>query len=301
LDPEQGFAASANQHPVDETYPYWLGTDWPNVDRASRINEMLSIWQKVELKDMIAAQTDVHNAHARRVLPVMLRAIARDTLEGPAYSAYDYLSNWNFQHDPDIIATRVFTYWWWWMERGLWEDDAERQDPPLAWISRDVIEDLLLRRGGSHFWDDLRTEDVVETRSMILARSFVLALDDLTKSFGELGSQWAVGYSRGTDLGHMGRIPGFGRTGLKTGGTSTTVNSIRKSYGPSWRMIVSLEEPIQAWGGLPGGQSGHPGSMYYDRDVDAWVAGEYRELLFLNSPDDQSDRIAGRSVMESGP
>jgi penicillin amidase len=262
---------------------------------------MLSTWQNVELKDMIAAQTDVHNAHARRVLPVMLRFIARDTLEGTAYSAYDHLSNWSFQHEPDAIAARIFTYWWWWMAQGLWQDDAQSQDPPLAWISRDVMEELLLHHPNSPHWDDLQTPDVIETRGMILARSFLSAIEDLTESFGELGDRWAVGNSRGTNLRHVGRIPGFGRTGLKTGGTSTTVNSIRRNYGPSWRMIVSLEEPIQAWGGLPGGQSGSPGSEFYDRDVDAWVAGKYRELLFLNSPDDQGERITVRTRLESEP
>ncbi|MDX1470387.1 MAG: penicillin acylase family protein [Flavobacteriaceae bacterium] len=30
----------------------------------------------------------------------------------------------------------------------------------------------------------------------------------------------------------------------------------------------------------PGGQSGNPGSKYYDNFIDSWAEGEYLELLF---------------------
>jgi penicillin amidase len=49
-------------------------------------------------------------------------------------------------------------------------------------------------------------------------------------------------------------------------------------------MIVELKTPVKAWGGYPGGQSGNPGSPYFDNMVDAWAAGDYYELLFLKDP-----------------
>ena len=32
----------------------------------------------------------------------------------------------------------------------------------------------------------------------------------------------------------------------------------------------------------PGGQSGNPGSKYYDTFVDTWAAGKYYPLLFVD-------------------
>jgi penicillin amidase len=51
-------------------------------------------------------------------------------------------------------------------------------------------------------------------------------------------------------------------------------------------MIVQLGPEIQAWGVYPGGQSGDPGSPYYDNMIEHWRTGEYYKLNFLKGPDD---------------
>ena len=56
-------------------------------------------------------------------------------------------------------------------------------------------------------------------------------------------------------------------------------------------MIVSLEPEIKAWGVYPGGQSGNPGSPYYDGFVDTWIEGELDELLFLKTMDVSHHRV----------
>jgi penicillin amidase len=61
-------------------------------------------------------------------------------------------------------------------------------------------------------------------------------------------------------------------------------------------MVVALGEKPEAWGVYPGGQSGHPGSAHYDDFVDDWVRGEAYRLLFLDSSEDRSDRLAGRAI-----
>ena len=46
-------------------------------------------------------------------------------------------------------------------------------------------------------------------------------------------------------------------------------------------MIVSMEPGnIEAWGVYPGGQSGNPGSPYYDNWVPIWESGNYNKLQF---------------------
>jgi penicillin amidase len=62
-------------------------------------------------------------------------------------------------------------------------------------------------------------------------------------------------------------------------------------------MVVELGPEIRAWGIFPGGQSGNPGSRFYDDMVDGWLAGKPDELLFLKSADEPNPGIVARTVM----
>ncbi|MCB0526440.1 MAG: penicillin acylase family protein, partial [Saprospiraceae bacterium] len=53
----------------------------------------------------------------------------------------------------------------------------------------------------------------------------------------------------------------------------------------------------KAVGVFPGGQSGNPGSKWYDNMVESWANGEYYDLLFLKSADQQSDRVMGQQTI----
>ena len=63
------------------------------------------------------------------------------------------------------------------------------------------------------------------------------------------------------------------------------VNATSTTHGPSWRMVVELGPELTAWGLVPGGQSGNPGSKHYDDQLDTWAEGKYFKLHFL-SPDE---------------
>src|SRR5690606_33454226 len=81
----------------------------------------------------------------------------------------------------------------------------------------------------------------------------------------------------------------FGKQGLQVGGWNNTINAITTSHGPSWRMIVHLTDPVEAYGIYPGGQSGNPGSRFYDNFIDDWAAGKYYKIWFMQ-PEEVSDK-----------
>ena len=83
----------------------------------------------------------------------------------------------------------------------------------------------------------------------------------------------------------------FSRFNLPIGGNGGIVNATSRNHGPSWRMIVEMSETPKTWAIYPGGQSGNPGSKFYDNMIDRWAAGEYFEALFMKSPDQSTDRI----------
>ena len=59
----------------------------------------------------------------------------------------------------------------------------------------------------------------------------------------------------------------FARRGLNIGGYGNIINAVTHSHGPSWRMIVQLSTPTEAYGVYPGGQNGNPGSKFYDNMI----------------------------------
>ena len=140
------------------------------------------------------------------------------------------------------------------------------------------------------------TKNKVETAAEILNNSFKAAVDSLVKRNGALGEKWQWWQIKATGVRHL--IPGMdalSRLNIKTGGGPRIVNATGGGHGPSWRMIVQLgKEGPKAFGLYPGGQSGNPGSKFYDNMIDKWANGELNELLYLRSKDDKSSRIVKR-------
>jgi penicillin amidase len=56
-------------------------------------------------------------------------------------------------------------------------------------------------------------------------------------------------------------------------------------------MIVQLTDKTEAYGIYPGGQSGNPGSPYYDTFVDRWAGGAYLPLWVMGSDETMDKRV----------
>ena len=63
-------------------------------------------------------------------------------------------------------------------------------------------------------------------------------------------------------------------------------------------MVVSMTSPIQAKVVYPGGQSGNPGSPYYDNMVDTWVSGEYYDANFVKNASDLGEKALYRETFK---
>jgi len=85
-------------------------------------------------------------------------------------------------------------------------------------------------------------------------------------------------------------LPGFSRMHLPIGGGAKIINATKETHGPSWRVIVHMTDKTEAWGVYPGGQSGNPGSKYYDQFEDQWAKGGYNALWLMTANDKQSPK-----------
>lgn len=282
INPPRGFVSTANQFPVSESYPYYLGDDFAPYERGLRINEQLREMDSITVEEMRRLQLDTYSYHAARLLPVFLDAIATtgaDLTESRS-RALGYLEDWNCMNDGELIAPSLFRYWWLELEDAIWNDEYNT-DFPMRLPARDRTAEMIMDEPGAPWYDNIETEEQ-ETRNDLIRQSFHAAFERLEEEFGPPGDNWKWGIVNNTNLNHIAQIPGLGVQNVFTGGGTESVNAIRGGHGPSWRMIVELKpDGVEGYGVYPGGQSGNPGSPLYDNLVEPWRTGEQFKLNFL--------------------
>lgn len=279
VNPERGFVSSANQHPTDDSYPYYLGRFFASHERGARINEVLSEAEKVTPYDMMRLHMDNVNLHARRALPVLLEHIGTGTLEADNPELLDVLRDWNFSMDESLTAPTIFSAFWRNVMRETWYDMyQDEENRPLRYPSNARTLELMIDEPGSaHF-----QKDGQDGLPDLITTAWNKAISGLFERW-EDPADWLWWKSNNANIPHLSRIAQFGRSTIQTGGYSLAVNATRGTHGPSWRMVVSLEDEVQAWAVYPGGQSGDPGSIYYDNFIDVWAEGAYYPLLFFRN------------------
>ncbi len=297
LNPPRGFVSSANQFSADTTYPYYLNWEFAYSSRGRRINERLTAMQRATPDSLRMLQNDNFSVQARDVLPSMLSYVSQNQLSGEQMQVYQAITNWDKQNNPDAIGATVFTLWWQYFSNKLWDEFDASQPKPLRIPSRDRTVQLLLTEPQSQ-WIDHRKTRQKETLADLVTQSFRATADTLAAKRGTLGENWRWAAYKSTRINHLSRgIPAFSRYDLPIGGGSGIVNATTGANGPSWRMVVALGPTPRAYGLYPGGQSGNPGSFYYDNMVDIWAKGELPELVFLRRPDDKNAKIMSRWTM----
>ncbi|MGV3502136.1 MAG: penicillin acylase family protein [Adhaeribacter sp.] len=286
INPARGFVSSANQFPTGPEYPYYLNWEFESPERGMRINQRLAAMQRVTVDSMRALQNDNFNLHAQTVLPLMLNQVQARDLDKSQQQALNLLSAWHYRNEAREIAPTVFELWWTLLARAIWDDEFGSADNlPRRYPGRDRTIRLLQQQEKGPWLDNVQTPGK-ETRQQLVQAAFVSTVDSLRRLHGPLGSAWTWSRHKATSLQHLARVPAFSKTNLEMGGGRGIVNATSERHGPSWRMVVALGPQVKAYGIYPGGQSGNPGSFYYDNMVEFWRQGQLKELVYLASTQD---------------
>jgi penicillin amidase len=291
LNPAQGFIQSANQRAVDPTYPYFIPGNYI-VPRGITIHNRLSALQQVTPQQMMGLQNNDDNSLAADAVHLLLRTVETGKLDGKATSYLDELRGWNFHADADSRATTIYQAWLDSLEKTVWDDEFARIREPQVRPDEQTLVELLLRDSASRFIDNINTPSV-ETLADAMTSSFAAAAKALAVEEGVNGLVWWK--HKQPVIMHLLRtsLMPFAREGIRAGGSSATPNAITKTHGPSWRMIVQLTSETEAYGIYPGGQSGNPGSRFYDNFIDDWTAGRYYRLWVMKASEGGDKRVLG--------
>jgi penicillin amidase len=286
-NPESGFVGSANQRSTDGAYPYPYFGFFDDY-RGRYLNRRLSEMENITVDDMKALQLDNYTILAEDALPVLLGLLDSASLTPDQRNVVEELSGWNYRFDADQTAPVVFFEWFERVVSRTWDECREVADTrpipkPDEWVTIRFLKEFPELR----FFDILETQER-ETAEDIVTQSFHAVYEELEAALRE-GTQWGTYVER--QIPHLARIPAFSYRNMVTGGFRESLNSIKPSNGPSWRMIVELGPEPTAWGVYPGGQSGNPGSHHYQQMVDTWVRGDYYPLKLMSDKNDHPESV----------
>lgn len=293
-NPERGFVSSANQHPVDESYPYFVFNDGYETYRNRVINDFFNSKDKFGIQDFKDLHNNNYNLKASELMPYMLKTMDISNLTAEEKELYDIAKAWQYNNDMNEIGPSIWRAWYGILYNMVWDEfDVEDTAIDAPFTYQTIY--LLKTKGDDAFMDIIDTPEK-ETAKDLFKLSFseaVVKLNDFKAKNGSL--EW-VNY-KATYVGHLLQaLPAFSRFDVPIGGGRNIVNATSENWGPSWRMIVEMTSPPTALGIYPGGQSGNPGSKYYDNFINDWAAGKYHSLNFLQN-DTATDAIIGTQTL----
>lgn len=294
-NPERGFVSSANQHPVDENYPYFVFNDGYETYRNRVINNFFNSKEKFSVEDFKSLHNNNYNLKASELVPYMFEHMDASSLTENEKAIYDEVKAWKFNNDIDEVGPSIWRQWYGKLYNLLWDEFDSEETALMSPYTYQTIH--LLKTNGNHeFMDIIETEDKVETAKDLFLLAFKEAALRLQEIKTEKGNYNWLTY-KATYAGHLLQgLPAFSRFNIPIGGDRNIVNATSENHGPSWRMIVEMTSPPTAIGIYPGGQSGNPGSKYYDNFIDDWAEGNYHSFNFLQS-DDHTEGIIGTQTL----
>ncbi len=290
LNPAEGFVVTANQAVTGPDYPYLLTADPDLGYRSQRIRELLTEriagGARLDLADMEEIQADTRNPAAAVLVPYLLRQLMTSEYYADGQRL---LVDWDGTQPADSAAAAYFNAVWRNLLELTFHDEMAEElwpDGGARWVA---VVDNLLREPDSPWWDDARTEGVIEDRDAILTSALQQARDDLTRTLGVSPRTWSWGRLHQLRLEHatvgqsdLAPVRALLNRGpFPVGGGSAAVDATAwyapEGYtvdsAPSMRMVVDLDDLDRSrWVNLTGA-SGHPASPHYRDQVETWAAG----------------------------
>ena len=247
---------------------------------------------------MIRLQNDNYNNKAAESLPVFLQHLDSSQFNNSEKKAWQILRSWDLYNNIDSEGASYYEAWWNALQPMIWDEmdsaHVALQDPTTF-----TTINLIKTQPAFSFFDMVATPEI-ETATDLLRKSFSQGVVNIEawKTKNGKQPQWAA-YKDGY-IGHLLRQEALSYHILH-GGNRAIVNAHTRTHGPSWRMVVSLEKSgLKAWGVYPGGQSGNPGSPYYNNMIEPWTKAQYFTLHFTTTPEQLSGFLCSTTQLSPG-
>jgi penicillin amidase len=296
-NPEKGWIATANNQ-IMEDYYYYLSELWEPPFRIERISQLIEANDQLNVQIMQNIQIDRLNLLAKEVLPILLSDLqSSHMVDKNKEDALILLQNWNYEMNIEEIAPTIYEVLQNFLIKNIFQDELGSDlfniftDLPNFYLR--IFHQVV--NGSSSLWFDNVSTAAQENRGDIVADSFDDAWQYLKRILGEDLEDWRWGRLNKIHLEHvLGRVTLtrhiFNRGPYPFSGSGSTVNVGIYQYnvpyqvtgGASFRFLVDWQDKQHYYSILPGGNSGHFLSEYYDNQLDDWLLGRLKRVNLVD-------------------
>lgn len=294
LNPERGFVESANQQSTNSTYPHYYSGKFDN-SRGRRIVQVLSENKKFDIADMINLQNDVHSLKANDVINALKSVVAKES-KITTHPIYQALDSWDRNYRATAKEPVIFDLFMETINELVFEEfeTLRLKKMPVKDPEFIALANLMNSDTANVIWDNTASEHKETATDIIL-----IALNKTATKIEdwEKHNNTKLTYAQFYPHGVRHLVPAFtafSHLNLPLSGNGSAPNAISTrqkngrvtTAGPSWRMVIHLTNATEAYAVYPGGQSGNPGSPYYDNQLNTWQSGK---LYKVQAPRNQTD------------
>ena len=275
-NPERGFSGTANAMSLPDDYPietYKVGFEWSAPWRYRRLWEVLEADDEHSMEDSLALQRDYESVFARSVLaqvPVLLwRKAAPSQL----------LADWDHKLTTESAAAALWNVWYYrHLGPALGETLSKDSDAASPKIDTQTVLEMLKTEQGQSIASNTLDAAWNETKDLLGDEPSNWQWGDLHKiKFSHPLLSLASG-----ELKTQMTIPEYPRGGSEntTNNTGYNPDNFLVRSGASFRMVLDVGNWDEAKMTNAPGQSGNPGSPYYDNLLKNWATNSHLPMVY---------------------
>ncbi|QXP52905.1 penicillin acylase family protein [Cellulophaga sp. HaHa_2_1] len=294
INPPWNYVYSANNQPdsiLGKIYPgYYLPEN-----RAKRITQLIDAkndWSKHDVAKMI---TDVTSSIDPAIVNNLIEELNPKEFSKKQLEVIEKLKHWKGEATLESVESTIYHRWIYFFIKNTFADELSDAQFTLFlgthFFKRTIAP--MAEKNESVWWDDITTAEM-ETKSVIVNRSFQQAYAALEQSFGVDTQEWTWNKVHSIEHPHpIGQVEAlrkyFNVGPYEINGTREVINNLSFAYtedglykvlsGPSTRRIIDFSDVENSISILPTGQSGNILSNHYQDQAKMYVNGEFRKMM----------------------
>ena len=290
-NPRRKFIATANNNTLSRNETRAIGFDWATDHRVNRIRQALSDADEHTIEDSQKLQTDYVSLAAQEFVPLLANV---DASKDKRVRAVKLLRDWETRLHKDSPSAAIYSVWMEKLRDAVFKPHVSEELWPRARRMVDLPTLLKALRD--------RRSKICNAACQQNApwEALDAAIAELEERLGPDMNRWRWGMLRQAEFRHAlansaERASLFNRGPVERGGDGTTLNAAggpnyRQTSGASFRQILDTSDWDKSVATNVPGESGQPGSPFYDNLLPLWARDQYFPLVYSRAAVEKSTK-----------
>ncbi|MDG1397980.1 MAG: penicillin acylase family protein [Polaribacter sp.] len=307
INPKWNYVYSANHQPDSVRGKLYPGYYQPE-NRSKRIVNLIKDKNDFTKQEVAEMLYDVTSSADHNIARDLLQSVDKNELNSSEKQAYEILQNWEGAYLKSSLAPTIYNRFLFEFLQNTYKDElGEAFDLFVNSQLQDQVLRTQIDRKKSVWWDDISTENIVETKVEIVLKSYKNAIAFLQNQLGANVESWTWNRVISVEYEHaIGKAGGLLRDFFNIGpfetigGNEVINNQIFKlnstgiykvTAGPSTRRVIDFSDVENGLSILPTGQSGNVFSDYYKDQTQKYINGEFIKMQLNASEIEKAENI----------